>query len=135
MIAILVISAIINLILLILFIKLCSDVGTIKKSTEQTVFAAAYVEQAFELHKWAADRVKSNWYDDALAYCKQSTRNYKIAQYYISQNRLGKIPQFLMEKYTGDSDLVEFVNQFIRTELKAVEDITEKARIEKAKNA
>lgn len=125
---ILIISAIINIILLILFIILCMHVSQIKDFTDQNVFAAPYIEQGFDSHKWAADRVERDWGDDALAYCKQSIRNYKIAQYYINQNRLGKIPRFLMEKYTGESDLAEFVNEFIRSELKAVEELTEKSK-------
>lgn len=132
---VLILSLIINLVLLILFIKLCMDVGAIKKSTEQTVFASHYINVAHETHKWAADRIESGWYDETLSYCKQSLRQYKIAQYYISQNRLGKIPSFIMEKYDGNSDLSEYVNQYIVNELKSIEDLAEKAKIEKAKNA
>ena len=134
MITVLIISAIINIVVLILFVILCIHVSQIKDSTDQNVYASSYIELAFESRKYAMENTDDEWRSNALAHAKRSIRYYKIAQYYIGQNRLGKIPSFLMEKYDGTFDLVEYVNQFIQNELKSLEDLAKNPENEETKN-
>lgn len=112
--------------------RLFADGHKIRKVTDQIVFASPYIEHAAKMRRWAADRMENEWYAEGLTCCQQATKDYRIAQYYIRQDRLGKIPAFLMNKYDGNSDLAEYVNNFIENDLKDIQDLAEKATARKA---
>lgn len=119
----LVIVGLVNVVLIAMFIWLCNDVGNIKKILENQASAATYIKDALEKIELAGNYIKVDawqrdmFYGGAKKQAQKAIVDLKIAKYYIDRGNIGKLSDEVMKDYDGEIDLVEFLHNYIQTQI------------------
>lgn len=113
---ILVVSAIIYIVLFVLFIKLCSNVKALNNKIQGELTAFLYVDKA----QYAID----------LGFYPKAQKYLKVAQCLLSEGKIGHPNARILTEYDGKEDFKVFSERYILIGMRQIEDM-----IEKAKNA
>lgn len=123
LIILLIIGGIINIVVLIMYFMLCSNVSDIKEAlTTNNDSAAMYIIKALNKKRDASVYLTQNtiWRATGIDCYKEAIINFKIAKYYINQNSLGNLPKEVLENYNGEMEFVDYLNKFIQDEINAI---------------